>query len=68
MDSDNDEEVKELRVNLSLDFFEKLKKVSEYYGIQSRTEIIRFLINKEIRNIEREKNQRDKPIESNSFS
>jgi hypothetical protein len=55
MDSDDKEEFarekNELRVHLEREFFERLDIISEYYGIQSRTEIMRFLINKEFRAI-----------------
>ncbi|MFX0069858.1 MAG: hypothetical protein ACFFAO_02100 [Candidatus Hermodarchaeota archaeon] len=43
----------ELHVTLDNEIFDKLEIIKEYHGIKSITEIIRFLITKEYRNIEK---------------
>jgi len=48
-----DKSEKELRVSLDKEVFEKLEKIKEFHGIKSMTEIIRFLITKEFRRIEK---------------
>jgi hypothetical protein len=41
----------ELHVPIEKEIVEKLEKVKEYHGIKNNTEIIRFLITKEYRDI-----------------
>ena len=48
-----DKNEKELRVSLDKDVFEKLEKIKDFHGIKNMTEIIRFLITKEFRSIEK---------------
>lgn len=42
---------KELRIPLEVDFFKKLEKIKEYYGIKNNTEIIRFMIKDKYREL-----------------
>ena len=42
---------KELRISMEDDFFQKLEKIKEYYGIKNNTEIIRFMIKSKYREI-----------------
>ena len=51
MSSENKSD-KELRVILDKEIFEKLDRIKEFHGLKNMTEIIRFLIAKEFRNIE----------------
>jgi len=53
-DDDLEEDLKELRVVLEKEVFEKINKIREYHGIKNKTEIIRFLITKEYRRIKEE--------------
>ena len=46
-------EEKELRVILENDFFDKLEKIKEFHGLKNMTEIIRLLITKEFRSIQK---------------
>ena len=46
-------EHKEFHISLDMDVFDKLELIREYYGIKNITEIIRFLITKEYREIKR---------------
>ncbi len=46
---------KELRVVLELEVFDKLEKIKNFHGIKNMTELIRFLITKEERKINKEK-------------
>jgi len=46
-----DEKHKELHIPIDLEIFDKLETVKEYHGIKNSTEIIRFLITKEYREI-----------------
>ncbi|MHA2124514.1 MAG: hypothetical protein ACXABO_05110 [Promethearchaeota archaeon] len=41
----------EFHISLERDVFEKLESIKEYHGIKNITEIIRFLITKEHREI-----------------
>ena len=43
----------ELHISLESDMFDKLECIKNYHGIRNLTEIIRFLITKEHRNIGR---------------
>ena len=47
-------EHKEFHISLEMDFFEKLEVIKEYHGIKNVTEIIRFLITKEHREIKKQ--------------
>ena len=42
---------KELHVPIDKEIVDKLEKVKDYHGIKNNTEIIRFLITKEFREI-----------------
>ena len=50
--SNEDKSDKELRVILDKEIHEKLEKIREFHGLKNMTEVIRFLITKEFRNIE----------------
>lgn len=50
--SSEDKSYKELRVILDKEIYEKLEKIREFHGLKNMTEVIRFLITKEFRNIE----------------
>jgi len=52
----SNEKVKELHIPLEMEIFDKLEAIKEYHGIHNITEIIRFLITKEHRKI----NKKDK--------
>jgi len=54
MVNDKNKDIHELHVTLDNDIYDKLEAVKEYHGIKSLTEIVRFLITKEFRNIEKE--------------
>ena len=50
-------EHKEFHISLEMDVFDKLETIKDYHGIKNITEIIRFLITKEYREIKKfEKN------------
>ena len=46
-------EHKEFHISLEKDIFEKLELIKEYHGIKNITEIVRFLITKEYREIKK---------------
>jgi len=46
----NDEK-HEFHISLGMEAFDKLESIKEYYGIKNNTEILRFLITKEFREI-----------------
>jgi len=46
---------KELRVVLEKEVFDKLDRIRNFHGIKNMTELIRFLITKEERNISKDK-------------
>ncbi|MFX1344335.1 MAG: hypothetical protein ACFFBC_05275 [Promethearchaeota archaeon] len=48
-------EHKEFHISLETDIFDKLEVIRDYYGIKNVTEIIRFLITKEYREIKKYK-------------
>ncbi len=48
-----DKSDKELRVILDKEIYEKLEKIREFHGLKNMTEVIRFLITKEFRNVEK---------------
>jgi len=48
-----DLDLKELRVQIEPEVFDKLDEIMEFYGIKNRTEIIRFMITQEYRKIKR---------------
>ena len=52
----SNEKIKELHIPLEIEIFDKLEAIKEYHGIHNITEIIRFLITKEHRKI----NKKDK--------
>lgn len=41
----------EIRVSLEEDYFEKIEKIKNYYGIKNNTELIRLLITEKFRSI-----------------
>jgi len=41
----------EFHISLEMESFDKLESIKEYYGIKNNTEILRFLITKEFREI-----------------
>ncbi|MFX0039733.1 MAG: hypothetical protein ACFFCY_01480 [Promethearchaeota archaeon] len=43
----------EFHVSIEKDIFDKLESIKEYHGIKNITEIIRFLITKEYREIKK---------------
>ena len=45
------EKQKELHIPIEIEIFDKLEAVKEYHGIKNSTEIVRFLITKEYREI-----------------
>ncbi|GAH83597.1 unnamed protein product, partial [marine sediment metagenome] len=45
------EKNKELHIPIEKEIFQKLEDIKEYHGIKNNTEIIRFLITKEYREI-----------------
>lgn len=48
-----DNEKHEFHISLEKDVFDKLESIKEYHGIRNLTEIIRFLITKEFREIKK---------------
>ena len=46
---------KDMHIPLEIEIFDKLEAIKEYHGIKNNTEMIRFLITKEFRKIEKEK-------------
>ena len=46
-------EHKEFHISLEIDVFDKLEVIKDYHGIKNVTEIIRFLITKEHREIKK---------------
>lgn len=52
----SNDKIKELHIPLEMEIFDKLEAIKEYHGIHNITEIIRFLITKEHRKI----NKKDK--------
>ena len=44
---------KELHIQLEMEVFDKLEAIKEYHGIKNITEIVRFLVTKEYRKINR---------------
>ncbi len=48
-----DNEKHEFHIALENEIFDKLESIKEYHGIKNITEIIRFLITKEHRNIKK---------------
>ena len=44
---------KDMHVPLEKEIFERLELIKEYHGIKNNTEIVRFLITKEYRKIEK---------------
>lgn len=48
-----DKSDKELRVILDKEIYEKLEKIRDFHGLKNMTEVIRFLITKEFRNVEK---------------
>jgi len=51
--SSEDKSEKELRVILDKEIYDKLEKIREFHGLKNMTEVIRFLITKEFRNVEK---------------
>ena len=52
----SNEKVKELHIKIEIGIIDKLEAIKEYHGIHNITDIIRFLITKEHRKI----NKKDK--------
>lgn len=48
-----DNERHEFHISLEIEAFDKLESIKEYYGIKNITEIIRFLITKEFRELKK---------------
>ena len=44
---------KDMHIPLEIEFFDKLEAIKEYHGIKNNTEMIRFLITKEFREIDK---------------
>ena len=55
MVSEKNKDSHELHISLENEIFDKLECIKNYHGIRNLTEIIRFLITKEHRHIERPK-------------
>jgi len=51
MSSDKNKNLHDLHVTLEMEIFDKLEAIKEYHGIKNLTEIVRFLITKEYRKI-----------------
>ena len=47
------EKGKDMHIPLEREIFDKLEAVKEYHGIKNNTEIIRFLITKEYRKVQK---------------
>ncbi len=45
----------EFHISIEKEIFDKLESIKDYYGIKNVTEIIRFLITKECREIKKSK-------------
>ena len=52
--SSEEKNQKELRVLLEEELFEKLDKIKIYHGLKNNAEIIRFLITKEHREVQKD--------------
>jgi len=52
----SNEKIKELHIKFEIEIIDKLEAIKEYHGIHNITDIIRFLITKEHRKI----NKKDK--------
>ena len=44
---------KDMHIPLEMELFDKLEAIKEYHGIKNNTEIIRFLIIKEYRKVQK---------------
>ena len=53
MVNEKNKDMHELHVTLEKEIFDRLETIKEYHGIKNLTEIIRFLITKEYRQIEK---------------
>ena len=53
----SNDKIKELHIKFEIEIIDKLEAIKEYHGIHTSTDIIRFLIIKEHRKI----NKKDKP-------
>jgi hypothetical protein len=42
---------KELRISMDDDFFQKLERIKNYFGIKNNTEMIRFMIKDKFREL-----------------
>jgi hypothetical protein len=49
----NDKSMHDMHVPLEMEIFDKLEVIKEYHGIKNNTEMIRFLITKEHRKIQK---------------
>ena len=55
MVTEKSKDMHELHISLEREIFDKLEYIKNYHGIKNLTEIIRFLITKEHRNLARSK-------------
>lgn len=51
MANEKNKEMHELHVTLEKEIFDRLETIKDYHGIKNLTEIVRFLITKEYRQI-----------------
>ena len=50
---------KDMHVPLEKEIFDRLELIKEYHGIKNNTEIVRFLITKEYRKIEKKNKKKE---------
>ncbi len=53
MVNEKNKDMHELHVSLDKEIFDRLEAIKDYLGIKNITEIVRFLITKEYRNIKK---------------
>ena len=53
-----EKDARELRVLLRTSYFDKIDQIKEYLGVENNADIIRYLITKEMRHIEKEKKEK----------
>ena len=53
MANEKNKEMHELHVTLEKEMFDRLEAIKDYHGIKNLTEIVRFLITKEYRQIKK---------------
>ena len=59
MVNEKNKDIHELHISLESEIFEKVECIKNYHGIKNLTEIIRFLITKEHRNIGKSESAQD---------